>query len=139
MELQLLDSTPLKNISQGQNLRFIYKLNKTHLYNNFSSASSKKSYKKHADVAVLNFIKGLLAEPPLFNLHREELNSYQKIVDYIKLFKKDNGLKVGNIARLKHSTLNVKTVPRNKHSIEFVEYVKLTFNNFDEHSFYKSE
>ena len=37
----LLDSKPLENITQGKNLRFMAKLNKTKLYSNYTSKGNK--------------------------------------------------------------------------------------------------
>lgn len=103
----LLDSKPLKNITQGKNLRFMAKLNKTKLYSNYTSKGNKgKSYKKHVDLAVLNFLKGLLTEPPMFNLNREGLESYTKIVSYLKEFDSKIGVTEHDVANLKGRLVN---------------------------------
>jgi len=36
--------------------------------------------------AINNIVKGLLSEPPLFNLHRVELPKYKDIVEILKRF-----------------------------------------------------
>ena len=135
----LLDSNPLINISQGLNLRFISKLHKTSLYSPFSIGVGKKVYTKHVDVAILNFIKGLLTDPPMYNLTRDGLETYPKISEYITQFNPSLKIKTGNIARLKLSLLTFKTVPKTKQSIEFINYVKIKFPNFDEETFYRSK
>lgn len=137
-EIQTLyDSLPLNGIKQGENLRFISKLSKTSEYNSFTSVSYNKTYKKQIEVPVLNFVKGLLTEPPLFNLHRVGLETYALIEEYIKTFNPGININPMKIARLKHSSLMLRTVPKTRESESFVKYLRIKFKDFDEELFYK--
>jgi hypothetical protein len=73
----------------------------------------------------------------MFNLHRLELDSYSRIVEYIKGFNEGINLKPVNIAKLKQRSLNLRTGPKSRQSKEFIKYVKKKLVYFDEESFYK--
>jgi hypothetical protein len=58
----MIESKPLKDITQGQNLRYINFLNNTPppQYSQYLSGIIRvKKYKKHVDLAVQNILKGL--------------------------------------------------------------------------------
>jgi hypothetical protein len=134
----LLDSKPLKSVSQGENLRYISKLPKIKQYSRYSNFGSPDlKYKKTEDLAVINFIKGIVAEPPMFNLHRLDLKKNKHIVEFIKQYDKNTKISANSIAALKGRAITLKSVPRSKETEEFVKYVKSTFQNFDEENFYR--
>ena len=136
---ELLDSEPLKNISEGENLRFIGKLTKVKQYSRFSNISCNEiRYEEELDLAVINFVKGLVAEPPMFNLHRVGLEKYRDIILYLKEFQPHLKLTENSIASLKKRSIQVKSVPKNKACEVFVNYIRKKFKTFDEESFFRS-
>ena len=139
MKAVLLDSSPLADVSQGENLRFISKLSKLKQfsrYSNFSSGVLK--YKSKEDLAINNFLKGLIAEPPMFNLHREGLKTNKAIIDYLLQYDPNIKINENNLKNLKRSTITKKSVPRLQECENFIEFVKIKFNQFDEVNFFRS-
>ena len=103
----MLDSKPLNNIKHGENLRFIGRVSKNKQYSRFSNlGGSGNRYRHPVELAVRNFVKGLLTEPPMFNLHRVGLESNQKIVDFIHRFNPSLKITVNSIALLKNRSIN---------------------------------
>jgi hypothetical protein len=133
----LLDSKPLLDINHGENLRFISKLTKEKQYSRFSNLTNLNRYKNNEDLVVTNFIKGLLSEPPMFKLHRNGLESYKAIVEYIKEFNPARKISPQSIALLKNRSIKWKSVPKDTSSEEFVKYIKIKFIDFDEESFFR--
>lgn len=133
----ILDSLPLNTITHGENLRFISKLNKLKQYSRFSSPLGANRYKKHEDLAITNFLKALISEPPLFNLHREGLNDYKAIIEYIQGFDSTIKLTIHRIAYLKRTRVSWKSVPRLPNCVAFITYIKQKFKDFDEDSFFR--
>jgi hypothetical protein len=74
MEEYLLDSSPVVSVKHCENLRFISKQAKVKQYSKYSNIRCDSSkYSKQEDLVVKNFLKGLLASPPMFNLNRDGL------------------------------------------------------------------
>jgi hypothetical protein len=89
----LVDSQPLKDISEGKNLRYISQLVKRKEYGKYISLGKGfNSYACKDEIAVRNFLKGLLSTPPKYNLNRSDFISYASIVEFVKGF--DSGIKV---------------------------------------------
>lgn len=130
----LLDSNPLPNKEFCKTLRYLSKIHKQSLYNKNTSISSGNKYKNYTDLAVRNFIKGLLSNPQKYNLSAE-VSSYSEIIDFVKGF--DDKIKVSkdSISKLKNRKMIFKTVPRTKETLEFVKYVKEKYKTFDEKDF----
>lgn len=139
IEEQLLDSKPLMHIKHGENLRFISKLTKISQYSKFSSSGVTSRYKKSDELAITNFIKALVSEPPLFKLHRVGLEKYSDIIDYLKAFNPSINISKNRIAYLKSKSVNWRSVPRISKSDEFIKYIKLKFKDFDENSFFREK
>jgi hypothetical protein len=135
----LLDSNPLNSVSQGENLRFISKLPKLKQYTRFSNlvVNNAARYKSVEDLAVINFVKGLLISPPMFNLHRVGLEEYKDIVAYLKAYNPKIKLNEKGIAVLKSRPISIKTVPRVKQTEDFVNFLLLKFKNFDTEAFFR--
>jgi len=136
----LIDSKPLLDLEQGHNLRVIGRLAKNKLFGKFTSAGRRKrKYKNAKEVVVRNFIKGLVSTPPLFNLKRSELFTNKCIIDYINAYDPTIKISENSISQLKRYVSSVKWVPlqKTKESVEFINYVKITFKDFDEDSYYK--
>ena len=135
----LLDSKPHENIKQGENLRGIGKVYKTKQYSRFANLGvGGTKYLKPVELAVRNFVKGLLSEPPMFNLHRVGLESNQKIVDFIHRFNPEIKITVNSISLLKNRSIKWKCVPRLKETEEFGGYIKQNIDSFNPELFFRS-
>lgn len=132
----LLDSKPVRDVKHCKNLRAISKLHKNKVYNKYTSGVSQSVYKNYTDLAIRNFIKALISEPPKFNLNRNELDDYRKIIDFIKGFNQKTRVSKQSISNLKNRSLIIKTVPRTKDTESFIKYIKTKFENFDEKAFF---
>jgi hypothetical protein len=136
---KLLDSQPVKNTEEAQNLRYISKLSKTGLFSKqTSSGLNTNTYKTYEDLSVRNFIKGLLATPPKFNLNRTELDSYQKIIDFLQSYNPRFKYKLSAISNLKSRPIKMKSIPRTPQNEEFVKFIQTKFKDFDVDSFFRS-
>ena len=137
--VDFLDSSPVESVKQCENLRFISKQPKLKQYSKFSNLNCDSTkYKKQEDVVVKNFLKGLLSSPPLFNLNRQGLESYESIVRYIKDFDPLFKLTEYNLAVLRQRCITIKSVPRTKGCEVFIEFIKLRFPRFDEELFFRT-
>lgn len=130
----LLDSLPVKSVEESGNLRSISKIHKSKLYNRETSGLSGNTYKDYTDLAIRNFIKGLLSEPRLYNLD-DSLKTYSDIIEFINGYKKSKKITKSSISHLKNRKMVFKSVPHTKETLEFVKYVKTKYKNFDEKSF----
>lgn len=136
----LLDSKPVMNVEMASNLRFISKISKTGLYSKQTNAGIKNnSYRTYEDLAVRNFIKGLLSTPPKFNLNRTELDSYRKIIDFIEFYDSRMKYTIASISALKNRPIKWRSVPRTPQNEAFIKYVLTKFNDFDINAFYRSD
>ena len=133
----LLDSRALSSVPQGQNFRFLAKICKLKQYSRFTKVGGCR-YKNIEDVAVLNFIKGLVQEPPMFNLDRSELPLYKDIVNFLKSFNPSMKVTENSIASLKKRNIKLKSIPKSQHSEEFIIYVQQKFKNFDVELFFRT-
>jgi hypothetical protein len=130
----LLDSKPVPDAETSRSLRAMSKMYKQRTYNKESSIRSGNKYKDYTELAVRNFIKGLLSKPVMYNLEGT-LNSYTEIIEFIKEY--DNNIKVSkqSISNLKNRKMIFKSVPRTKDTLRFVEYVKSKIERFDDRNF----
>jgi hypothetical protein len=137
----LVDSKPLVDVIQGRNLRFISRLCKQPQYGKYIGGGTKyRGYKSKDELAVRNFLKCLLSVPPLFNLTREELNSYPLIMDYIKVYNPSIILSENSLAvmtyQLKRAKVKLLPVEKTANSEKFIAYVLDKFPSFDVEGFY---
>jgi hypothetical protein len=138
IDFSLLDSKPLNSVQDGETRRYLARLTITKQYSKYSNPIRKElKYKKVEDVAVLNFVKGLIQEPPMFNLHRVGLGKNKDIVSYLKSFNPKIKLSENSIAALKKRPIKLKSIPKSKESINFVEYLRQKFKDFDHDSFFR--
>jgi hypothetical protein len=133
----LIDSQPLSCINDGKNLRFISSLYKKKLYGKYTSLSTGvNKYKNNDDVAIRNFIKGVLTTPPLFNLPPEAFESRQALIDLLDEYKPGHGYSVQSISKFKHRDVKILVLQKSAETDKLVRFLKLKFNGFDENSFY---
>ena len=134
----LIDSQPLKNVEHCKNLRYIGSVHKKKLYGKYTNSGNKgQKYRGVQEIAVRNFLKGLLATPPLFNLNPAVFLSDLDILDFIQAFNKSYKYSEDTLARYKHRDVKVLKMLKSKESDVFVQYVKTKFVDFDEESFYR--
>jgi hypothetical protein len=134
----LLDSKPLKSMKHGENLRTISKIPKLKQYSRFSNFESKVTrYNKTEDLAIINFVKGLVSEPPMFNLHRVGLEKNKNIINLLKEYNPSIKLTEESISNLKRRSIKLKSVPRIKQTEDFVTFIAKKFKEFDKESFYR--
>lgn len=86
------------------------------------------------ELAVRNIVKGMLSNPPKYNLCRDGM-SYVDIITFINGYKKTK-MTVDSISKLKNRKQVLKVVPRTPETLEFVSYVKEKYPEFDEISFF---
>lgn len=133
----LLDSSPLQTAEQCAILRGVGKLHHKKPYNKMSSTLTGNKYKRYSDLAVRNFIKGLLSNPVLYNLGGLEFKDYASIIEFVKGY--DGGVKISkqSISNLKNRQMVIKSVPRLPETEAFVKYVKDRYPAFNETEFFK--
>lgn len=131
----LMDSIPVPNKEFSKTLRFLSKFHKQSIYSKGISISSGNKYKSYIDLAVRNFIRGLLSNPPLYNL-KNEFTSYSELVEFVQGYDDKIKLSKSSISHLKGRKMVFKTVPRTKETMNFIDYVKIKIPEFDEVSFF---
>lgn len=133
----LLDSEPLKNASECLHLRFISRFHRSSSYNKNTSKTMSSTYKNAMDRAVRSFIKGALAEEPQFGLKKDSFLRYNDIISFITGF--DSKIKTSkqSISNLKRRKALNKAVPRTEETLNFAQYVKEQFPDFDESLFFE--
>jgi hypothetical protein len=131
----LLDSIPVPNKEFSKTLRFLSKFNKQSIYSKGTSTSSGNKYKSYIDLAVRNFLRGLLSNPPLYNLNNV-LMSYSELIEFVHGYDDKIKISKSSISNLKGRKMIIKTVPRTKETMKFIDYVKIKFPEFDDVSFF---
>ena len=131
----LLDSNPLKDLDEGKLYRFYGNLNKTTIYEKKASNKVSNVYKSYLDLAIRNFLKGLMNNS--YNLKRDLFENYKDIIDYIHQYKPTYKLTPNILAQMKRKGVIKRPVLKNNETLDFVEYIKIKFPNFDEDLFFK--
>ena len=135
----LLDSKPVRNVNEALNLRFISKISKAGLYSKQTRGGGvSNTYKTYEDLAVRNFLKGLLADPPKFNLNRDDLNSQKKILEFLESYHPSIKYTLSGLSNLRNRPIKWKSVPQTPQTDAFINYVKAKFKEFDVTAFYRS-
>ena len=133
----LLDSRPLANITEGENLRFISSMYKKKLYGKYTSMDNKANkYTDTEEIAVRNFLKGLLTTPPMFNLKEDVFYTRREIIDFIQQYNPKYKYTEIQLAKYKRRGISLLKTHKTKETEAFLKYVKAKFNDFDEESFY---
>lgn len=99
------------------------------------TAPSFAANKDYTNLAIRNFIKGLLSIPPKYNLVND-FKSYSEIIDFIKNYKRKIRISKSSLSNLKNRRMVIKAVPRTKETERFTEYVKTRYKNFDDKTFF---
>lgn len=128
---KLYDSSPVQNVQEAVALRYLNTRFRTKIYNETSHGGSWTKYRKYADLAVRTFIKLVLAKSPLLPDVWSTLNSYDKIIKFVKAF--DPTLKVNKhqISMLKGRNVMIRQIPRLEYALNFLRYVSDVFPSND--------
>jgi len=102
------------------------------------SKDLKVANKDYTDLAIRNFIKGLLSIPTKYNLVND-FKSYSEIIDFIKNYKRNIRISKTSLSNLKNRKMVIKAVPRTNETERFTEYVKTRYKNFDDKTFFALE
>lgn len=137
-EVGLLDSKPHSNVKTALTIRKISKVAFNNPYTPMTQTSRGIKYKDKTELAVRNFLKGLLAEPVLYRLVND-FENYSAIIDYIRKYNPKIKISQSNLSHLKNRNTVVKIVPRNNETILFVDYVKIRFPDFDDEAFFNAK
>jgi hypothetical protein len=132
---ELLDSKPLKDITEGANLRNTSRFLHTIFYNRRTHKVVTAKYKNYIELAVRNFIKMLLLDPNKLNI-KNDFKNYNEIIDYLKKFYPKLKISKSSISHLKNRKVIEKSVPKTKETLEFVAFLKTRFKNFHENNFF---
>ena len=132
----LYDSMPLKDSTICRNLRYISNKPRLKEYNQKTSTTVKNTYRNYNELGVRNFIKGLISNPPIFSDIAIELNTYEKIIDFVRGYDPKFKVSKSSISNLKNRKMILKQVPRTIETLNFVNFVKTRFPGFDESKFF---
>jgi hypothetical protein len=112
----------------------IYKLDTKLLnysYKNYSTKRHKKSYSKELGVIYANFTIALLHNK--LNLDRTKFKNYSNIIKFLEEYKGDKLFTSHYISQLRK--IEFKKVPLTDQSLDFINYVKKTFPEFNDSCF----
>ena len=98
--------------------------------------SMTKKYKDKTDIAVRNFLKGLVSSPPLFNLPASVFETDKEIVEYVKSYKSSVKIGVERVSLYRHRGVKLGKIVRTKESEDFITFVRAKFPDFDQENFY---
>ena len=126
----LLDSVPVRSKEVSLNLRNVSKMHKVKIYNKNTSGLNSNIYKDYTDLAIRNFIKCLVTGENLFNLDNR-LKTYSDIINFIKSYKPNKNITKQSISNLKNRKVPFKSIPLTSDTVDFANYIKRTFENFD--------
>ena len=133
---KMLVSVPVPDKDLCSNLRFLFKYDRQSIYNKHTSTLSGNKYKNYTDMAIRNFLKGLLSDPQQYNL-KTKVERYSELIDFIKNY--DNNVRISkqSLSNLKNRPITFKPVPYNKETLKFVEYVKTKYKEFNDEEFFR--
>lgn len=136
----LVDSKPVTLVKQAENMRYIGSLYKKKTYSRYLSVGGVmvNRYKDKTDIAIRNFVKGLVSTPPLYNLPPNVFLTNIEVVKFVKGYKPSVSLGVERVSLYKTRDVELGKITRTKESDDFVSYVKQRFPMFDTESFYLS-
>jgi hypothetical protein len=139
LSAQLLDSEPLGELEDAKIYRSISNLLSKRIYSQFITRTSDKSCKTILESAVRSFIKGLLAEKPMFGLdrHKDEFKTYKEIISFLKSYEKIGKMTLtpNSISKLKSRNQILKPVKITTEVEEFIKFIKSRLKYFKDEDF----
>lgn len=113
-------------------------MHKTKLYGKYGSVSNTK-YKFIEEIAVRNFVKGLLAFPPLFKLKPNAFLTRQSILDFLNAYDPRIKISLRSLSRYKNNDVKMIKLQKTVETESFVNYVIARFPEFDKDAFYQRD
>lgn len=110
----LFDSSPVQNSDEALALRYLNTRYRAKIYNETSHSGSWTKYRKYSDLAVRTFIKLVLAKSPLLPDICSSLDTYSKIIEFVKSFDKTIKINKYQISMLKGRNVMIRQIPRLK-------------------------
>lgn len=122
------DSNPHKDVESALEIRKLARITSTQPYSRITNVKSRNKYRNDTELAMRVFLKGLLSDPPMFNLVNN-FADYQEIIDFIEKYVKTSEFptkryRKNDLASLKRRVLSPRLVPRLEATIAFVAYIK---------------
>lgn len=133
---KMLVSIPVPDKDLCSDLRFLFKYDRQSIYNKHTSTLSGNKYKNYTDIAIRNFLKGLLSNPQQYNL-KTKVEKYSELIDFIKNYDSNVKISKQSLSNLKNRPISFKPVPYNNETLKFVKYIKTKYKEFDEKEFFK--
>lgn len=127
---KIFDSLPASDIDTVKYLRGMSKINVNPRYDKRlgNLTISQNKYKDYSDIAIRNFIKGVIN-----GLYGDQIkfDNYEELIKFIKGFKPGFRISKSSISNLKHRPMILQSVPLTEEVRKFNEYVRRTYPNFD--------
>ena len=134
------DSKAWNSISEYARIRTLKSLVKTPIFTGYTTQVSK-AYKSYIDTGVRAFIKSCLTDLDecRYGIPKNYFSSYKALINFIELYKpaKELKLNASKISMLRNRRTISRAVPRTKENESFIEYIKLTFPNFESDRFFR--
>ena len=141
MSSTLVDSKPYKTKDECRRQRFISKFPNINPYLKTTPTrkNSKSIYRDYLEIGYRNFIKGYLADEPLFGFKGDEFKRYKHLISFIQGFNLSKELKISfqSISQLKLRKAILRPVPNTRENIAFAAYIKSKIPYFDVMKFLK--
>lgn len=142
VSLDLLDSKPWSTIDQYAKIRMLKEtISAPKFLKGIPPLPQGKGYKNYIETAIRSFIKACLSSDELgrYGIPRGYFKNYQSIIDFIYIYEpaRDVKLSLSSISKLKNRSTIARAVPRIKETESFIEYVKLSFNDFEDSRFFR--
>jgi hypothetical protein len=99
---------------------------------NYSTKLGRKPYNGEMRKIYNNFVIALLHNK--FNLQKDKFSNYAEIIKFLEQFQGDRLFSGAYLSKLKHHGM-LEKVPLTDKSVEFINYVKKEFPDFDETRF----
>lgn len=108
----LLESEAYNTAEECKKIRATSKIFTQNKYNKIHNESKVKYYTSAKSTGVRTFLKGLLAEEPLFGLPKNAFGEYKEIIEYIKEYDRSLNISTKSISNLKTRKLVFKPVDK---------------------------
>lgn len=131
----LLDSSPALNKNSVDGLRYLNSVHKRSAYSKITSVPGNSKYRSYEDLAIRNFIKSILKDPPSHGL--ESFESYSDLIEFIREYKPSYKVSKSSLSNLKARKVVIKGVPRTPETLAFAGYLEIRFKSFDKKAFFE--
>lgn len=125
----IFDSNPVQDIIKVKYLRGMSKINLNPKYDlRLGKTTASNKYHDYTDLAIRNFIKGVLNGDYGKNI---KFDNYDSMVKFIKGYKPGFRISKSSISNLKHRPIIFKSIPLTEEVINFRDYVRKSYPYFD--------